>query len=79
MTRYYFDLRDRDGFIIDDEGFDLPDIEAVQREAVLSLADHGRSASEEAIGSLADLAIEVRDDAGPVMQVSFNLHLLRRN
>lgn len=52
MTRYYFDLRDRDGFIIDDEGFDLPDIEAVQREAVLS-ADHGRGASEKAIGSLA--------------------------
>lgn len=79
MTRYYFGLRDKDGFIIDDEGFDLPDIVAVQREAVLSLADHGRGASEEAIGSLADLAIEVRDDAGPVMQVNFNLHLLRRN
>jgi hypothetical protein len=53
MTRYYFDLRDRDGFILDDEGFDLPDIEAVQREAVLSLADHGRGAPEKAIGSLA--------------------------
>jgi hypothetical protein len=79
MTRYYFDLRDRDGFIIDDEGFELPDIEAAQREAVLSLADHGRGSYEKAIGSLTDLAIEVRDDAGPVMQVSFNLHLLRRN
>ena len=79
MTRYYFDLRDRDGFIIDDEGFELPDIEAVQREAVLSLADQGRGAAEKAIGSLTDLAIEVRDDAGPVMQVSFNLHLLRHN
>lgn len=79
MTRYYFDLRDRDGFIIDDEGFELPDIEAVQKEAVLSLADHGRDAAAKTIGSLTDLAIEVRDDDGQVMQVSFNLHLLRRN
>jgi hypothetical protein len=77
MTRYYF--RDRDGFIIDDEGFELPDIEAAPREAVLSLAGFGRGSYEKAIGSLTDLAIEVRDDAGPVMQVSFNLHLLRRN
>jgi hypothetical protein len=79
MTHYYFDLRDKDGFTIDDEGFELPDLEAVQREAVLSLADHSRDAAEKAIGCLTELAIAVRDDAGPVMEVTLNFHLFRRN
>jgi hypothetical protein len=79
MTHYYFDLRDKDGFTIDDEGFEVSDLEAVQREAVLSLPDHSRDAAEKAIGCLTEMAVAVRDDAGPVMEVSFNFQLLRRN
>lgn len=38
MARYYFDLRDGDEVAVDDEGFELPDLKAVQREAVRSWA-----------------------------------------
>jgi len=30
MTRYYFDLRDGDGFAIDEEGLEMSDLAAVQ-------------------------------------------------
>lgn len=33
MNRYYFDLRDRDGLVVDDEGVQLYGMEAVQKEA----------------------------------------------
>lgn len=79
MTRYYFDLRDEDGCLADDEGFELPNLEAVQREAVLSLADQARDVAEKAIGSFADLTIEVRDDVGPVMTVTFKWQILRKH
>ncbi len=38
MKRYYFDMRDGDGFAPGEEGLELPDIEAAQQEAALSLA-----------------------------------------
>lgn len=77
MDRYYFDVRDGDEIIRDEEGYELPSLEAVQREAVLSLADGSRDAAERAIGSLTELAIDVRDASGPVMQVKFSFHLFR--
>ena len=79
MARYYFDLRDGDELAVDDEGFELPDLEAVQREAVRSLGDLTRDAAGESICDLADMAIEVRDDDGPVMQVMFRFKLFRKN
>jgi hypothetical protein len=79
MTRYFFDLRDGPGFVADDEGFELNDLVAVQREAVLSLADHSRYAVEKATGHLTEMAIEVRDDIDPVMRVTFKFDLLRKN
>jgi hypothetical protein len=79
MARYYFDLRDGDELAVDDEGFELPDLEAVQREAVLSLCDGTRDAVEKATRVLTNMAIEVRDDVGPVMQVMFRFQPFRRN
>lgn len=74
MRRYYFDLRDAKGLIVDDEGYEFPDLAAVQWEAVLSLVDRSRDTSNGSVELRTDLEIEVRDDAGPVMQMSFKLH-----
>lgn len=74
MKRYYFDARDAQGHTTDEEGFELPDLAAVQWEAVLSLVDQSRGAAKQSAGLLNDLAIDVRDDAGPVMQVTFTFH-----
>jgi hypothetical protein len=74
MRRYYFDLRDAKGLIVDDEGYELPDLPSVQWEAVLSLVDRSRMTSNGSVELRTDLGIEVRDDAGPVMQMTFKFH-----
>ena len=33
MTLYFFDLRHDEGFVLDDEGLELPDFPAVQTES----------------------------------------------
>jgi hypothetical protein len=59
--RYYFDLRDGEEVAVDDEGVELPSLQAVQEEAALSLADwHAiRTHPNDGAGHL--MAIEVRD------------------
>ena len=74
MRRYYFDLRDATGLIVDDEGYELPDLVAVQWETALSLVDRSRDTSNGSVELRTDLEIEVRDDAGPVMQMTFKFH-----
>lgn len=74
MRRYYFDLRDARGLIVDDEGYELSDLAAVQWEAVLSLVDRSRDTANGSVELQTDLEIEVRDDAGPVMQMTFKYH-----
>ena len=79
MKRYYFDLRDGDDLASDKEGIELPDIEAVQHEAARSLADIARDAVR-GLPTNADgrrMAIEVRDDAGPVPQARFTFEIDR--
>ncbi|WP_456685706.1 DUF6894 family protein, partial [Bradyrhizobium sp. P5_C11_2] len=39
MKRYYFDIREGDEIIPDEEGLELSTIEKVQEEAARSLAD----------------------------------------
>ena len=73
MTRYFFDIREGSQFAPDEEGLDLPSLEAVQEEAARSLADMARdSVRGEPDGKAHDMAIEVRDENGPVMQVTFS-------
>jgi hypothetical protein len=79
MTRYYFDLRDANGLSVDDEGYEFPDLASVQWEAVLSLVDRSRNFSKGSAEWLTDLAIEVRDDAGPVMQMTFKFQRARKH
>jgi hypothetical protein len=79
MGRYYFDLRDSEGFTFDEEGLELQDVEAAQEEAALSLADAARDGLRRSDGTLNQMTIEIRTDAGPFMRVSFSFDLARRN
>ncbi|MBR0825234.1 hypothetical protein JQ596_06785 [Bradyrhizobium manausense] len=70
MTRYYFDLHDDDGLFADEEGLELSSLRAVQTEATRSLVDMARDAMHGSPDlSKRHMAIEVRNEAGPVMQV----------
>jgi hypothetical protein len=72
MSRYYFDMREGDEIAPDEEGMDLRTIEAVQEEAARTLADMARDAIRgHRDGADHQMSIEVRDEAGPVMQVKF--------
>jgi hypothetical protein len=72
MPRYYFDMREGDEIAPDEEGMELRTIEAVQEEAARSLADMARDAIRRSADDAEQrMSIEVRDEAGPVMQVKF--------
>jgi hypothetical protein len=83
MPRYYFDMREDGELAVDDDGMELRDIVAVQEEAARSLADMARdavrrNASRRNASSVGhDMAIEVRDAAGPILQVKFTFTLNR--
>ena len=76
MARYYFDLLDSDGLVVDDEGREIEDLEAVQVEAARSLIDLARDSLMMAtFRSVEQLSILVRDDGGPVMKAHFNFEI----
>jgi hypothetical protein len=79
MPRYYFDLQDDDGIVIDDEGVEL-DAAAVQKEAAFSTADAVRNKLCSPIKTGA-IAIQVRDDVGHVMRfrVAIEMQIERTN
>jgi hypothetical protein len=73
VARYYFDLRKGDEVFPDEEGLELSAIEAVQQEAVHAVAEMARDAiRRNPDGSRHFMAMEVRDDSGPVLQVKFH-------
>ena len=60
MPRFYFDSRDGDSFIFDEDGLTFPDIETARDQATAALADMARDVLP---GSLRrELTIEVRDE-----------------
>ena len=76
MTRYYFDLRDNEMPTVDEEGMVLPTLQAVQIEAARSLVDMAKHAIWEKATVLGHrMAIEVRDENGPVLQAKFTFEL----
>lgn len=80
MPRYYFDFLDNGGLLVDDEGRELSDVQAVQKEAARSLIDMARdSLLDPAAGPADQMIIQVRDDAGPVMNVHFRFEIERTN
>ena len=60
MSRYYFNLREDDELIPDDEGVELPTIESARDEAIRGLVDSARDVICNA--ARAELAVEVLDD-----------------
>ena len=79
MTQYFFDFRSSGVISTDDEGQELPDVEAAHREAVEALADALQDLILE--GEIDQrIIIDVRDDLGPVLQVTAVLgsRLLRK-
>ncbi|RXG89237.1 DUF6894 family protein [Bradyrhizobium zhanjiangense] len=78
MPRYFFDLRDENELIRDEEGLELSGFPAVQAEAAKSLADMARDAvptSRLPAPGKRHMAIEVRDGSSPVLQVKFTLEV----
>jgi hypothetical protein len=70
MPRYYFDLCDDSGHYPDDEGLELPSIDAARQEAAHSLADMLRDAVREGTGrAVRQMSVEVRNDVGPIIRV----------
>jgi uncharacterized protein YfcZ (UPF0381/DUF406 family) len=79
MKRFYFDIREGEEIIPDEEGLELSTIEKVQEEAARSLADMARDAIRaRGDGGSHEMAIEVRDDSGPVLEVKFTFEIDRR-
>ncbi|MBP2434041.1 DUF6894 family protein [Bradyrhizobium elkanii] len=69
MPRFYFDLYDGEAMALDEEGLELQSVQAAQAEAAKSLADLARDAIHSTSAKPHDMTIDVRDEAGPIMQV----------
>ena len=69
MPLYYFDSRDGDSFVLDEEGLEFPDVETARDQATAALADMAKDVLP---GSLRrELAIEVRDESKePLLRTS---------
>jgi hypothetical protein len=62
VPRFFFDIRDGSKFVADEEGLELPDLDAAEREAAEAAADMGRDKLPG--GKLRRVIVEVRDDDG---------------
>ena len=69
--RYYFDLKYGAVVAPDDKGIELPNIAAAQGAAARALADTVLQATVETELSTSKMAIEVRDERGPVLKCLF--------
>lgn len=77
MPRYFFDITDAGKFAKDDEGLELPGMQAMQVEAARSLADMARHAIWANAETIQDhrMSVEVRDEHGPVLHAKFTFEL----
>jgi hypothetical protein len=74
MNRYFFDVRDGDNFMGDEEGLEFATLLEVELEAVLSLMDLNRTRlTKHERSPLPRCAVEVRDNSGPVMLVALSV------
>ena len=73
MVRYFFDVRDNDSLHPDDVGVELPSIDTVKAQAGRTM---GEIAKDVLPGSeVRTLAIEVRDDLGPILRVALRFEI----
>src|SRR6476659_8177793 len=63
---YFFDTRDNGTFISDEVGVECADLEAVKRNAALSLAELARDVLPDSIRRV--LSVEVRDAFQPILK-----------
>lgn len=76
MPRYYFDIRDGESFIPDDEGLEFPSLEEARKHAAIALADMARDIMPN--GTKHEIAIEVRDEAKePLLQTILRFEVRR--
>ena len=79
MAHYYFDLREGDELITDEEGLELRDMRAVQKEAARALGGFARDSVQSLNGAQShQMAIAVRDEHGPVMEVKGSFEIVRK-
>jgi hypothetical protein len=69
VSHFYFDIRDGEALLIDEEGLNLSSQRAAEIEAALSVADMAEQL--ETLASADGLAVEVRDADGPVLKATF--------
>ena len=62
MLRYFFDVREGVRFVEDEDGIELPDIGAAEREAAESAASIGRDLLPK--GTARCITVEVRNEHG---------------
>lgn len=69
MNTYFFDFRSGDVISRDEEGHELPDIDSAHGEALGALAD---AFQDVVLQGKSDqhVAVEDRDDLGPVLEVT---------
>jgi hypothetical protein len=75
MVRYFFDIRNNESFYPDDVGLELPSMDAVKAETTKAMGEIAKDAlpgSEVRI-----LAIEVRDDHGPILRLTLLFEIER--
>ncbi|MBR0827228.1 hypothetical protein JQ596_16995 [Bradyrhizobium manausense] len=79
MTLYFFDMRDGADLFPDEEGLELPNLKAVQIEAARALGSMTKQTlwtkAKSQLGH--QMAVEVRDAVGPVLQASFTFEIER--
>jgi hypothetical protein len=78
MPRFYFDVRDGDRFIRDEDGLDYSNIEAARDAATVALAEMAKDALPRA--ERHHIAIEVRDGAKQPLLIAgltFEIRILR--
>ena len=66
MPLYFFDTRDNERYIEDDQGVEVRDLEAVKVLAAESLTELARDVIPGSVRQ--ELAVEVRDGGGPVLR-----------
>lgn len=67
MPRYFFDTRDNETFIADVIGVEISSLDRVKATASSAMADFAKDVLPGSV--VRTLAIEVRDDFGPVLRV----------
>ena len=75
MPRFYFDVRDDEDLVRDDQGVEFSDIEAARSEAAVALAEMARDVLSRS--PRRRMAIEVRTEGEPLLRLSLAYDLER--